>query len=303
MDFLATLILGANISEELEIAEKTHKNEFYFPFESLNESKVEILMVAIVVSVIQLVLFLIVKHNSHNDSKKDEESSKRRRSEHIKRSYQLTNLLVNFFLGTYGIYFFIQKIPSVQDISTVEKIEGMRDVTFFANVQIGYQLWAIPVGLFLVNEMGLMIVHHFAVICVASISTFLTNGFRYYTPFFYGVIEISSVPLSLMNMFKNNPEWQKRYPTANHIIRLVFSLTFLTVRVYMWLPLIYDYLRHLGMVLWTSDNFTVTCIYTSMCVSAVLLTFLQLFWASLIVKGMVGVFTKPKKMVKHGKAN
>eukprot|EP00956_Cyclotella_meneghiniana_P007901 scaffold10488_cov67-Cyclotella_meneghiniana.AAC.18 len=107
-----------------------------------------------------------------------------------KASYQLTNLLVNLLLGSLGIYYELLS-NSHTDHSILNKIIGYSEIRYFAIIQIGYQLWALPIGILFVGEQTSMIIHHVAVIAVAK---------------------ISSVPLSVMNAFKNNPEWIKKYP-------------------------------------------------------------------------------------------
>lgn len=195
----------------------------------------------------------------------------------MKASYQLTNLLVNLSLGLLGIYYELFSGSQV-DHSIANKIMGHPELRYFAIIQIGYQLWGLPIGIFCVNETSSMIVHHVAVICVASTSTFLTCGFRYFTPFFYGVIEISSVPLSVMNSFKNNPDWITRYPNLYGKVRLVFGLTFLAVRVVFWTPFYWDVIV-LAMMLWRSSVGSTKVILGVFNASSMVLTLLQYFWA------------------------
>lgn len=281
MTLTDSIIDLADMKREVGIVSKLHENDFYLPSECIQSAKAQILSTLVLVSIFHLLTFMLLRQSNET---KD-------RAKLL--SYQLANFAVNIFLGIYGFYFWVSYIPGMQDVSTSDKVDGFpNDITIFANVQIGYNLWAIPVGLFIVDERKIMIVHHVAVICVASISTFVTNGFRYYTPFFYGVIEMSSIPLTLMNILKENKDWQASYPTINLLTRLIFALAFLSIRVILWLPLIYDYLKHISLVLITSDEYTEIMIFASMCISAIVLTYLQMFWAFLIVKGLVGHFSK-----------
>lgn len=172
-----------------------------------NEESIRgILYVAGLITVLHLILLQIVKARvSAKDNKTHLQAA-------WKASYQITNLLVNLTLGCLGIYYQLFLVPRGE--STINKIVGYQHAKLFAIGQIGYQLWALPIGYFFVGETTSMLVHHVAVISVASVSTFLSCGFRYYTPYFYGLIEISSVPLSIMNSFKNNPDWIKSYPSV-----------------------------------------------------------------------------------------
>ena len=83
----------------------------------------------------------------------------------LKASYQLTNLLVNLILGLTGIYYEVFKVHDEEPV--IKMIMGYDDLRLFAIAQIGYQAWALPIGLFFVGETTSMLIHHVAVICVA----------------------------------------------------------------------------------------------------------------------------------------
>jgi len=99
-------------------------------------------------------------------------------------------------------------------------------------------LWDIPMG-FLSKSLRvrsnamLMVVHH----CVVVLLTWLTIGpparFHYYAVFFFGVIEISSAPMSLMDLcHPRNVEWHKLSQRsailgrANSVSRVIFAVTY-----------------------------------------------------------------------------
>jgi len=283
MTLLESILELTSLKSEAEIVSTLHGNDFYLPIESIQHAKSQILSSMIFISIVNVLLFTAFSASSATKNRAN------------RLSYQLSHFSMNLFLGIYGVYFWFSKVPGMRDVSTSDKVDGfVEDITIFANAQIGYNLWAIPAGA-IVKEKPIMIVHHFAVLCVASISTFLTNGFRYYTPFFYGAIEISSIPLTVMNVLKDNKDWQALFPTTNIISRLTFALSFLTFRVICWIPLIFDYLKHLSLILITSDDSTEIVIFSSMCISALALTYLQLGWGTIIVKGLIGHFSPKNK--------
>ncbi|KAL7543996.1 hypothetical protein ACHAXR_013425 [Thalassiosira sp. AJA248-18] len=208
-----------------------------------------------------------------------------------KASYQLTNLLVNLGFGCLGIYYQANHVPWGESI--MNKIVGYEHVKLFAVGQVGYQLWALPIGMY-IGETKSMIMHHIAVICVGSVSTFVRCGFRYYTPYFYGLIEISSVPLSVMNAFKNNKHWIKAYPELYSTVRLVFGITFLGVRVVLWTPYYWSFFYLASMLLYSSENTSTKVILTCFISSSLVLTMLQYFWATKIISALVKVAPKKK---------
>jgi len=264
----------------------------YLPREENEESIRFILYTSVIITIIYCCLCIIVK--TWKDSIRKGDDGESSSSVNVpKISYQLTNLLVNLTLGCLGIYYQINKIPLQE--TTWNKIVGYEHAKIFALGQIGYQLWALPIGLFVVGETKSVIVHHVAVICVASVSAFVRCGFRYYIPYFYGLIEISSVPLSIMNQFKQNEGWIRAYPEMYQTVRVVFAVTFLLVRVVLWTPFYWSFWAHATLLLYSSENISTTVILTVFNLSSLVLTFLQYFWASKIISAMVKRGDQSKK--------
>ena len=242
-----------------------------------------------------------------------------------KLCYQMINLLANLCLGSAGLYCEWrnrQEEPStaLRYLTVEQTTLGYESVVYFSAGQIGYQVWAIPMGIFYMQEPLSMIVHHFTVIVCASMSGFLHAGFRYWTPFFYGLVELSSVPLAIMNAFKDHPTTlQQRYPYFYKCIRILFAATFLYIRIVMFVPRKYLFLRD-QLLLWTSirqrqDNeeggaaypysssstiLLYQCFMATVWLSAFFLLVLQTYWATLIIKGVVSTRKKTKH---HGSSN
>ena len=289
--FVRSLLVPANDAGEAmwEEVASLHDNASLLPADQLVASARSIASVVAIIST--LYSFLVVFIRSARRMMVQDHGDGRKAMPHVsewKTAYQITNLLVNLGLGLLGIYHYNYTVTNPSDTPTSQKVEGWEDMSTFANMQIAFQLWAIPVGIFLVNEHGAMLFHHVCVIVVGSMSAFFTNGFPYFTPFFYGLIEISSVPLAAMNSFKGNPELAQRYPLANKLIRLVFAVSFLAVRFFMWMPNIVRYLHVAAMLGFTcrSSKCAVGCALSWW--SAIGLTCLQLLWSYKIVQGIIG---------------
>lgn len=203
-------------------------------------------------------------------------------------AYQATNLLVNSFLGVSGIYCELFTKPS-RSLLVEEMITNYNQFQFFGTLQLGYQLWAIPVGVWLVHETTPMLVHHFATILVATMSSFCTNGFRFWGAFFYGFIEITSVPLSVMNTFKDHPSWIERHGPFYLVVRLIFALSFLYVRLYLFVPRMYLFLTDLFLITATSNNRFYQAYMAVVWLSSFFLQVLQVWWGWLILKGLLKV--------------
>lgn len=206
-----------------------------------------------------------------------------------KGAYHATKLTFNLMLSLYGIYTFYFSVPQMDTVPITERIRGFPEFAIFGALQTGLNLWSLPVGL-MMKERPAMIAHHVTVLFVGSSSCLSVNGFRYHAPFFFAVIEISSVPLSIMNFCKEEKELMtKNFPTLCTVIRPVFAIIFLIVRVILWLPQIIDVLRISGLLCYTCPSGDHMCRMAlgGFWMSALFLTLLQCHWGLLVVKGLL----------------
>ena len=67
------------------------------------------------------------------------------------------------------------------------------------------------------------------------------NGF--YSPYFCGMQEISSVALAGVDIYKEFPSLQKSYPTGYLVTRGIFALLVLLIRVFLWVGFALFYWR------------------------------------------------------------
>ena len=135
-------------------------------------------------------------------------------------SYRITNFVANTCLSIMGLYFWAMLPPLVLPQNTIPNCTEMH---LLGSFQLGYQLWALPVGIFLVPESKEMLFHHFAVILVSIMSTMFTHGFRYWTPYFYGIFElryVSDIIVLRFVLFEScvSSEHQKSRPTSFPIV-------------------------------------------------------------------------------------
>lgn len=203
----------------------------------------------------------------------------------VKLAYQVTNMTVNLFLGLYGLYCYMD-LPPIENVSIVERINGFKDNAIFGALQVGYNIWALPIGAYFVGEKKEMMIHHVFVIVVGIMSAFSTNGFRYHAPFFFGVIEISSVPLAMWNLTKSNRSLAEKYLPKIFQGPLVFIILFMLTRVILWTPQIYDVLRMSGLLYYTCLDNSCRVSMGIFLLSTIMLTLLQYYWAFMIVKGI-----------------
>lgn len=219
-----------------------------------------------------------------------------------KACYQVTNLCFNLSLGCLGVYYnywILPTLPAYHAASSIEQIPHLFDEFYLMPaMQLGYQCWSIPIGIFYAEESKEMILHHLGVICAASCGAFSHFGFRYWLPFFFGVFELSSVPLAVMNIFKAHPEAAKRHPELYSAARISFVASFLYIRVWKWLPVGPLYMRN-NFFLFLTTGFGFTKVFVLFqFIFGVFLGYLQLYWAAIVVKSTFQVVTGAKKKKK-----
>jgi hypothetical protein len=183
--------------------------------------------------------------------------------------------------------------------------------------------WDIPVA-FLTPALrqSQMILHHLGMITLAALSMGLcSNGVRlfgYYIPFYFGLIEISSLPLTVVDLFhpkhkvwnayltsEERPKWMMK---LNHHCRLFFAVSFMLVRTfafpYVSLVGVLSDVRVLISLPLEQRNGVPNFPLLVMSVLDVLFSALQLYWGSLVlphlwrafVRNVKAMLTKTKKV-------
>ncbi len=293
---------------------------FFLSGDDLKLAATITLLAVFCITIVHLFLLKIMLHRyqlpffdvpNQRDSATDTVTSTKR-FEAVKVSYQMTNAFVNLFFGLYGVYvcFYEDGLFAASfdfRSSIANHVFGYERYLPFAALQVGYNMWSLPVGLLWVKESTTMIAHHVFVIVVCSLSAYTNYASRIHAPFFLGVYELSSVPLALANYFKDHREWVQASSfrrVLSDLSKVTFALIFLGVRIVMGTPHIFNI---------TSANYwalTEVCpkqdipwgyrvwIGTVLCCH-VSLALLQYYWAVLVVKALARMV--PKKDHKKAK--
>jgi hypothetical protein len=246
-----------------------------------------ILLTAAILSIIYVLSFRLVDNIVPSDAT----FAKKRRV-----CYQMTNFVMNCVLGAMGLFFYTRPAAVQADTPVEENITGFVDTYPLSCLQLGFQLWSIPLGFFYVQESKEMLLHHVSVVFVTIMTSFFVTGFRYWVPFFYGVMEISSVPLAVMNTFKDNPLWIEKQPIAYFVVRMTFVVFFLYIRVWLLVPIQTAYLCDHYLFWSSSQNSVFKYFMAVVWIGSSFLLFLQLHWANLILQGVFKqIFFKKSK--------
>jgi hypothetical protein len=174
--------------------------------------------------------------------------------------------------------------------------------------------WDIPTGLCTpaLREIP-MILHHIGMFLTAAISMgLLSHGIPilgYYAPFYFGLIEISSIPLIIVdiyhpkhkawNMYLNSQERSGWVMKLNDIARPLFALLFLLVRM-----IAFPYVSVMGVL---RDVLYVTSLPLDqrnqvpnlplyiLAFLNVAFSCLQLYWGTLLIRQIIKLFQGPTK--------
>eukprot|EP00545_Synedropsis_sp_CCMP1620_P003237 CAMPEP_0119005256 /NCGR_PEP_ID=MMETSP1176-20130426/1614_1 /TAXON_ID=265551 /ORGANISM="Synedropsis recta cf, Strain CCMP1620" /LENGTH=282 /DNA_ID=CAMNT_0006957045 /DNA_START=213 /DNA_END=1057 /DNA_ORIENTATION=+ len=220
-------------------------------------------------------------------------SPQARKGEVYYAAYKLTFFISNTWIAFLGLYYYVTVIetnPSIEQIAM-----GFKESIYpIMCVQAGKNLWAIPAGMIMIEESMVKQIHHISVLLVAFASSSFTCGFSYFLPLMFGVFEISSIPLAIVELFKDNPGLIKRYPSEYTLLRLVFAASFLYIRWYLFLPGIWDFLRLSGFAIISIEGTRplVLLLASLTWIACCFLGALQIYWGVLIVNSVVKAMLK-----------
>lgn len=142
-----------------------------------------------------------------------------------------------------------------------------------------------------------MIGHH---LVTGSLAYFgLAPYLHYYGLFFFGVAELTNVPLTIVDVFKYFPDLAKKLSILNEISRISFAASFIILRLIVWPYFSYHFA--LGSINLLTTNFHTQChsgfVVGFFLFANVFLTGLQFFWGSKIIGFL---FKSGKKSSKEG---
>jgi len=175
--------------------------------------------------------------------------------------------------------------PCVADHIAGTCSEGAR----LAHAMMAFQAYEVLLALWvpkLRGQNGDMLVHHVATLTLATLGA----GYGYLehlAPFFFGLTELSSVPLAFMDLFKFYPALKKAMPLTNENVRTAFVVFFIPVRIVYWPYVCSEFWQDSFAELQSESPRQPTALVVTFLVANILLTGLQFFWGFLIAKGVV----------------
>jgi hypothetical protein len=142
-----------------------------------------------------------------------------------------------------------------------------------------YQVYNTLVALFMAEFYGwCTLAHHLTTGMVAYLA--LMPYMQYSTVFFFGVTELTNIPLTICDVCKFFPEYKKAFPTIYTGSRLLFSLLFIGIRLVIWPIMSFGVCRRCFQQLMDGDALAPTGILFS----TLLLTAMQIAWGVRIIR-------------------
>ena len=165
--------------------------------------------------------------------------------------------------------------------------------------------WDIPTGLSVPTLCDTaMLFHHFGMFGTAALGLGILSDGRpilgYYAPFYFGLIELSSLPLIVVDLFHprhkawyaylQSDEAPSLLKPLNEVARIVFAICFLGMRTF--------YFPYVSLLFVLPDVWTVTSLQSEednipslalyvMAMFNILFSLLQLYWGGLVIRQVV----------------
>mmetsp|Transcript_19195 Transcript_19195/g.38675 ORF Transcript_19195/g.38675 Transcript_19195/m.38675 type:complete len:267 (+) Transcript_19195:401-1201(+) len=138
--------------------------------------------------------------------------------------------------------------------------------------------------------------HHILTMMIAKCSQ--KHGPEFYGLFYLGIAAVSTLPLIVVDIFRHGPKvLAETYPTINTIARVLFAVSFLTLRAATW-PLVSLVFWHdaiINLMNPPEDGGTWRPYLIGLLLSNTFLGALQVIWAGRIWKGLTKVLKKDNK--------
>jgi hypothetical protein len=211
-------------------------------------------------------------------------------------AFDLVSCFCCFYVGIAGTMAWFSLCPGC-DLADIEndKIYGR---SHFFEKHLGaplltYQFWNF-VFCASVTELRdtITLLHHVAsgLCAFFSMHPFL----QYYGLFFYGVPEVTSVPLTFVSLCKSFPFLKTDYPRLHEISKWTFGILFLIIRLILWTYVsAMFWMDTVNLVLHgTPHSMFVVGYY---CIANVILTSMQYFWGYKIISQMLNGGKEKKK--------
>jgi hypothetical protein len=151
-----------------------------------------------------------------------------------------------------------------------------------------YQTYNALTGLCLAEFRGhIMLVHHLLTLALAYLS--FTPYVQYSAVFFFGVTEITNIPLTIGDVYKFFPEYKIVFPNLYMGSKWLFYALFIIVRMVIWPVVSFEFWR-VSIHLLINEAAPSPAMTIFFLVTHVLMTILQIVWGIRIIRLIANAF-------------
>lgn len=128
------------------------------------------------------------QEKSDNKIENDNENNNNKISNLVlqRLAFTATSFLINIVLTTLGFYLEADDRRRGGYSDVTQRLGGHEYITFLPSWHVGVQLWSFPIGLLVIQEDTVMLLHHVALVWTAILPCCMHVGYRWHVPFFFG---------------------------------------------------------------------------------------------------------------------
>lgn len=204
----------------------------------------------------------------------------------IAAAHQVVVMVPFVFLAGFGtwMWFFDESFASAfKD----DRVYGYYEPAIaLVKVMLAFQMWDFCATLVMTLEVKGQIqhlIHHASstALCLLGLLNGEHGFLMYYGAFFFGVSEVSSIPLGIIDLFKYSKALQSAFPKLEEIVKATFALLFLLIRCVYW-PIV-------SVTFWIATMKSSAPLWLCVIwwIANIGLTLLQYYWGFLVVKGIL----------------
>jgi hypothetical protein len=133
-----------------------------------------------------------------------------------------------------------------------------------------------------------VLLHHVATAVLACFC--LSPLCHYYITYFFGISEISSLPLCIITILNECPTFKISHPLFNTLMEGSFGLSFIIIRIFYFVYLMKDFwAEYYGFYLMhETQEVKLWVEMSTMFIISVVLTFFQFYFLGIIIKAVLG---------------
>lgn len=201
-------------------------------------------------------------------------------------AFEITAFICVTYISLAGVIgqlelFGVRPFPSYENLYNMVYVRSDYIEGHLLSPMVAYQFWNLMLSLYNRDLGSLeMIFHHLFATLSAIIAAYPYN--QYYALYFYGVCELTNIPLTIVDIFKLFPQYKEKYENINVYSRYLFAVSFFTLRLFIW-PFQSYSIWKVSFILLEKGEAHSNAIVLFILFTSIILTFLQYSWGYKII--------------------